>query len=178
MRVAPLQSGALIAGQPCSRPPARYRSSTEIPNPCNPREIGGRATECQQIPGIPFYPNARRADSTGKSGRKSIPDCPMPPRSHNRTAPIRRPHCWTVLFPTACAVPIEHRNTKTTQFQRNRGARNRVPVNPRSSILPQRAPCGQYGKIRQKIHPGLSTPGAHHCHTSPPPTVRIKIPNT
>ena len=46
-----------------------------------------------------------------------------------------------------------------------------MPVNPRSSILPQRAPCGQYGKIRQKIHPGLSTPGAHHCHTSPPPTV-------
>lgn len=94
------------------------------------------------------------------------------------TAPIRRPHCRTALFPTTCAVPIEHRNTKSMQSKRNRGARNRVPVNPRNSILPQRAPCGQYGKIRQKIHPGLSTPGAHHCHTSPPPTVRIKIPNT
>ena len=78
MRVASLQSGALIAGQSCSRPPARYRSSTEIPKLRNSREIGGRATEYRSIPGIPFYPNARRADSTGKSGRKSIPDCPPP----------------------------------------------------------------------------------------------------
>ena len=73
---APPRSGAPIAGQSCSRLPARYRSSTEIPKLRNSREIGG--------------------------------------------------------------------------------ARNRVPVNPRNSILPQRAPCGQYGKIRQKIHPGLS----------------------
>ena len=80
----------------------------------------GRATEYRSIPGIPFYPNARRADSTGKSGRKSIPDCPMPPRSHNRTAPIRRPHCRTASFPTACAELIGHKIPNTRNSRGNR----------------------------------------------------------
>ena len=170
MRVAPLQSGALIAGQSCSRLPARYRSSTEIPNPCNPREIGGRATEYRSIPGVPFYPNARRADSTGKSGRKSIPDCPMPPRSHNRTAPIRRPHCRTVLFPTTCAVPIEHRNTKTTQFQRNRGRATECQSIPGVPSSPNARRADSTGKSGRKSIPDCPPPVhtiAIHPHLRP-----------
>ena len=66
----------------------------------------------------PHRHHVRGATDLAKSGRKSIPDCSISSHPPNRTAPIRRNHCRTALFSTACAVSVEHRNAKCTQFRR------------------------------------------------------------